>query len=666
MVRQAEVDVLERGKDMFNSIRSKMLSVAIVGPFFIMAISAVWWNALNTLQVNGPVYNRIVSAKDLIGDILPPPEYILESYLTASRAMVAEASEVTKYQSQMAKLKADYEDRHQYWATVGLDKAMADLLLNRSFADAVLFYRLADSEFFPALAAGDAAAAGKAFKSMTEAYDRHRAAIDSLVAETDRYSKDAEAAAAASAATYRTLTGGLSILASLLALVGAMTIARSVTVPLNGLASAMKEITGGNSEAEVPHTDKKGEVGLLARGLAELGAVVKEAFRLNSLVEDQPAAVVLCSADFKITYLNKAAKAILGKMQKGSGRDLSSVVGRNLFDFHGNPDQIRRIISDPARLPYNGKFTMAGVTIELVADVVRDRRGLVVGFLLSWKDVTEYVRLSESFEHEVKATSQSVASACVQLSNAAGSMAEAAHQTKAETGAVNEASTQANASVQTVASAAEQLSASIAEITRQVSGSAALARRTAEEARNTGSTMTRLMDWANRISEVVGIINDIASQTNLLALNATIEAARAGEAGKGFAVVANEVKGLANQTAKATEEIGSQMRQMQEVTSATVSAIEHIIGLITEMDANSATIASAVEQQGAATREISRSVTLAAASTEEVSTRISRVADGADVTERNAHAVDQSVLGLSAQANALETGVNAFLERMRA
>jgi methyl-accepting chemotaxis protein len=204
---------------------------------------------------------------------------------------------------------------------------------------------------------------------------------------------------------------------------------------------------------------------------------------------------------------------------------------------------------------------------------------------------------------------------------------------------------QTSLSVQTVATAAEELSSSIAEISRQVSHSAAIAGRAVEDARRTDGIVQMLAQTAGRIGDVVGLIASIADQTNLLALNATIEAARAGDAGKGFAVVASEVKSLASQTAKATEEIGTQITQIQQATRDAVTAIGSIGTTIDEISRIAAGIASAVEQQGAATQEISRSITQAASGTRELPGHLDAARAAVDQTEK----LSADVLGAAAE-----------------
>jgi methyl-accepting chemotaxis protein len=231
--------------------------------------------------------------------------------------------------------------------------------------------------------------------------------------------------------------------------------------------------------------------------------------------------------------------------------------------------------------------------------------------------------------------------------------------------AVASASDQASGNVQTVATAAEELSASITEISRQVTTSAQIAGEATDQAGKTNARVQELASAAQKIGDVVKLINDIAGQTNLLALNATIEAARAGEAGKGFAVVASEVKNLATQTAKATEDIAAQVSGMQDATGETVSAIQAISGTIGKIHEIATTIASAVEEQGAATQEIARNVQQAAAGTKNVSSNIASVNQATEGTAR-ASADVQAVVGeLRQRAETLRSSVTTFFEELK-
>ena len=206
----------------------------------------------------------------------------------------------------------------------------------------------------------------------------------------------------------------------------------------------------------------------------------------------------------------------------------------------------------------------------------------------------------------------------------------------------------------------------MSEIGRQVTHAAEKARSAVDETHQTGDTVQELANAAQKIGDVVGLIQQIASQTNLLALNATIEAARAGEAGKGFAVVASEVKQLANQTAKATDEIASQIATIQTSTDATVAAIKGVANTIAEIDQISTTIAAAVEEQGAATTEITRNTHEAARGTQEVSSNVAGVSEGANRTGEVAATVLGSADALRQQAEALRAEVTAFLTEIRA
>ena len=274
--------------------------------------------------------------------------------------------------------------------------------------------------------------------------------------------------------------------------------------------------------------------------------------------------------------------------------------------------------------------------------------------------------LAEAFEAQVIGVVRSVSAAAAQLEKHAAAMTAAAEATNYKSLAVSSASDQATNNVHTVASAAEQLSASIREIGQQVTNAAAIASEGAQQAGSTVQVVRGLDESAQRIGEVIRLINDVAAQTNLLALNATIEAARAGEAGKGFAVVAMEVKNLAAQTAKATEEIAAQINAVQAATGDVVRAIEGISETIARIDEISATIASSVEEQGAATGEIARNVQQAAQGTQEVSANISDVTQAAADTGRVASEIVSAASELTDQAERLREEVDRFIARVRA
>jgi methyl-accepting chemotaxis protein len=256
--------------------------------------------------------------------------------------------------------------------------------------------------------------------------------------------------------------------------------------------------------------------------------------------------------------------------------------------------------------------------------------------------------------------------ASTELEATARVMSGTASQTDRQAAAVAEAAGEARAGVQTVASAAEELTASINEISQQVTRSARISEKAVDDARQTDLTVRALSDSAQKIGDVVGLITGIAGQTNLLALNATIEAARAGDAGKGFAVVASEVKSLAQQTAKATEEIGAQITQIQAATQEAVTAIQGITSTIAEVSAIATSLAAAVDQQGAATAEIARTVHQTAVSAERVTAHINEVSQAATDTGAAAGRVLGSAGVLSREATQLSDEVNGFVSRVRA
>jgi methyl-accepting chemotaxis protein len=274
--------------------------------------------------------------------------------------------------------------------------------------------------------------------------------------------------------------------------------------------------------------------------------------------------------------------------------------------------------------------------------------------------------ITREFEQMIGEIVNNVSSASTQLESSAGTLSSTAARSQELSTTVASASEEASTNVQSVASATEELSSSVNEISRQVQESARMASDAVGQARGTTERVSELSKAATRIGDVVELINTIAGQTNLLALNATIEAARAGEAGRGFAVVASEVKALAEQTAKATGEIGQQINGIQAATQDSVNAIKEISGTIEKLSEISSTIAAAVEEQGAATQEISRNVQQAAQGTQRVSSNITDVQRGATETGSASSQVLSAAQTLSSDSGRLKTEVSKFLTNVRA
>jgi methyl-accepting chemotaxis protein len=376
-------------------------------------------------------------------------------------------------------------------------------------------------------------------------------------------------------------------------------------------------------------------------------AQVRSAWIISVLAGAGAIAVALCIGIFGIARPLGALVGLLQRMARGEDVAMTGHErGDEIGDTARAVDGVKTMLAEKARVEAEAKIKQD----EIAA---RQRR-------------SDMLQLADRFEGAVGEIITTVSNASTELEASASSLTGNAARSQTLATTVAAASEEASTNVHSVAAATEELSSSVTEISRQVQESARMASEAVGQARSTTERVSELSKAASRIGDVVELINTIAGQTNLLALNATIEAARAGEAGRGFAVVASEVKALAEQTAKATGEIGQQVSGIQAATQDSVSAIKDISGTIERLSEISSTIAAAVEEQGAATQEISRNVQQAAQGTQQVSANIADVQRGASETGTASSQVLSAAQMLSGDSNRLKLEVGKFLDTVRA